>query len=153
MRLYLVRHGQALPKEVDPERGLTEAGSKGAEKVAALLERQAIEVEAVWESGKKRATQTAEIMAGALTSKAGVVRMPGLAPMDPVDPILEKLSSLEGDYMLVGHMPFLSILASRLVLGTEDPDVVLFREATVVCLEKRSNAHWAVGWMVTPGML
>jgi phosphohistidine phosphatase len=55
--------------------------------------------------------------------------------------------------MLVGHMPFLSILASRLVLGTEDPDVVLFRESTVVCLEKGPNGQWAVGWMITPGIL
>ena len=153
MWLYLVRHGEALPKEVDPERGLSGEGRQDAEKVAALLKGQAIEVEAVWESGKKRATQTAEIMAGALTSKAGVVRQAGMAPMDPVTPIMEKLSSLEGDYMLVGHMPFLSILASRLVLGMEDPDVVLFREATVVCLEKGPKGQWAVGWMVTPGLL
>ena len=153
MWLYLVRHGEALHKEEDPERGLSEEGRRDAEKVAAFLKGQAIVVEAVWESGKKRATQTAEIMAGALTSKAGVVRQAGMGPMDPVTPIIKKLSSLKGDYMLVGHMPFLSILTSRLVLGTEDPDVVLFREVTVVCLEKGPNGQWAVGWMVTPGIL
>lgn len=153
MWVYLVRHGEALPKQVDPERGLSEEGKQDAKKVAAFLKGQAIEVEAVWESGKKRATQTAEIMARALTSKAGVVRQAGMAPMDPVTPIVEKLSSLEGDYMLVGHMPFLSNLASRLVLGMEDPEVVLFREVTVVCLEKGLNGQWTVAWMVTPGLL
>ncbi len=153
MRLYLVRHGEALPKEVDPERGLTQEGKQDAEKVASLLEGQAIKVEAVWESGKKRATETAEIMAGALTSETGIARQAGMAPMDPVTPIMEEIDSLEGDYMLVGHMPFMSILASRLILGEEDPDVVIFREATVVCLEKGPNGRWAVGWMVTPEML
>ena len=153
MRLYLVRHGEALPKEVDPERGLSEEGRHGAEKVAAFLKGQAIEVEAVWESGKKRATQTAEIMASAVTSKRGVVRRSGMDPMDPVVPLVEKLSSLEEDYMLVGHLPFLSILASRLILGREEQDVVGFRAAAVVCLEKDPNGQWVVGWMVFPGLL
>lgn len=153
MRLYLVRHGAALPKEVDPERGLNNEGRQEAEKVAAFLERQAIEVEAVWESGKKRATQTAEIMAAAVNSKGGVVCRSGMDPMDPVTPIIEELSSLEGDYMLVGHLPFMSILASRLILGREDPDVVRFPAAAVVCLEKGSSGEWTVGWMVTPDVL
>jgi phosphohistidine phosphatase len=153
MRLYLVRHGEALPKETDPERGLSDGGRQDAGKVAAFLKGKGLEVEAVWESGKKRATQTAEIVAGALTSKGGVVRQPGMAPNDPVIPIMDKLSSLKGDYMLVGHLPFLSILASRLILGVEDPDVVVFRAASLVCLEQAPNGQWAVGWMVTPGVL
>ena len=154
MRLYLVRHGEALPKEVDPERGLSDLGREDAEKVATFLKGQDIGVEAVWESGKKRATQTAEIMAGGVTSKGGVVRQPGMAPMDPVGPTIAKISCLEeGDYMLVGHLPFLSILASGLILGAEDPDVVIFAAATVVCLEKGSNGRWAVSWMVSPSLL
>ena len=153
MRLYLVRHGEALSKEVDPERSLSNEGRQEAEKVAAFLERQAIEVEAVWESGKKRATQTAEIMAARVNSKGGVVCRSGMAPMDPVTPIIEELSSLEGDYMLVGHLPFMSILASRLILGREDPDVVRFAAAAVLCLEKSPNGDWTVAWMVTPDVL
>jgi phosphohistidine phosphatase len=150
MRLYLVRHGEALPKEVDPDRGLSNEGRQEAEKVAALLKRQAIEVEAVWESGKKRATQTAEIMAAQMTSKGGVVCRSGMAPMDPVTPIIEELSSLEGDYMLVGHLPFMSILSSRLILGREEPDVVAFAAAAVVCLEQSPAGGWTVAWMITP---
>src|SRR5512139_2014144 len=98
MRLYLVRHGEALPREVDPERGLSNEGRQEAEKVAAFLKGLAIEVEAVWESGKKRATQTAEIMASAVRSKGGIVRRSGIDPNDPVEPIAEKLSLLDGDY-------------------------------------------------------
>jgi phosphohistidine phosphatase len=153
MRVYLVRHGEALPKDVDPGRGLSDVGRRGAEKVAAFLERQAIEVEAVWESGKKRATQTAEIMASAVRSKEGVVCQSGMAPNDPVVPIVEKLASLEGDYVLVGHLPFLSILASQLILGRAEPDVVNFPAATLVCLERGPSGRWAVSWMVTPDLL
>lgn len=153
MRVYLVRHGEALPKDVDPGRGLSDDGRRGAEKVAAFLERQAIEVEAVWESGKKRATQTAEIMASAVRSKEGVLCQPGMAPNDPLVPIVEKLASLEGDYMLVGHLPFLSILASQLILGRAEPDVVNFRAVALVCLDRGPSGRWAMSWMFTPELL
>jgi phosphohistidine phosphatase len=153
MRVYLVRHGEALPKEVDPERGLSDEGKAGAGKVASFLKGLAIEVEAVWESGKKRATETAEIMASAVSAKGGIVCQAGMAPMDPVAPIAEMISSLEGDYMLVGHLPFLSILASRLILGREEPDVVGFPAAAVVCLARGASGQWTVSWMVTPDLL
>jgi phosphohistidine phosphatase len=153
MRLYLVRHGEALPREVDPDRGLSAAGRQDVEKVAAFLRGKGIEVEQVWESGRKRAAQTAEILAGAVASKSGVVRQPGMGPTDLVNPVIHKLSALEGDYMLVGHMPFLGILASRLVLGTDARDVAVFRAAATVCLEKGAGDQWAVSWMVTPSLL
>jgi phosphohistidine phosphatase len=54
--------------------------------------------------------------------------------------------------MLVGHLPFLSILASQLILGREEPDVVNFPAATLVCLDRGSSGLWAVSWMVTPGL-
>ena len=151
--MYLVRHGEALPKEEDPKRGLSDQGKLAAEKVAAFLKGLGIEVEAVWESGKKRATQTAEIMAARVKSKGGVVCRSGMAPMEPVTPIIEELSSLEGDYMLVGHLPFMSVLASRLILGREDPDVVRFTAAAVVCLEKSANGECTVAWMITPDVI
>ena len=37
MRLYLVRHGAAKPKEADPERPLTEKGVEVARRVATFL--------------------------------------------------------------------------------------------------------------------
>ena len=88
-----------------------------------------------------------------LSIKKGLVCQPGMAPMDPVGPIIEKLDSLEGDWMLVGHLPFLSILASQLILGREEPDVVIFPAATLVCVERGPGGRWAVSWLVTPDLL
>lgn len=153
MRVYLVRHGEALPKEVDPDRGLSEEGRREAEKVAAFLEGLAIEVESVWESGKKRATETAGIMAAAVRSRNGVERRSGISPNDPVEPIAEKIVSRQGDIMLVGHMPFLGDLASQLVLGRKGLELIRFPAAAVVCLESASQGRWAVNWMVVPGIL
>jgi phosphohistidine phosphatase len=153
MRIYLVRHGRALSKEKDPERGLSDEGKQEVERVAALLGRLGTEVEAVWESGKKRATQTAGILASALKARGGIVRQGGMDPNDPVRPVAERLASLSGDYMLVGHLPFMSSLASLFVLGREEPDIVRFAAGGVACLEQDEEDRWVISWVVDPVLL
>jgi len=153
MRLYLVRHGEASHPEVDPERGLTELGRREVEKVASLLGKMKITVDAVWESGKKRATQTAEILASSIESEHGIERCSDLAPMDPVSPVADRLASLDSDMLIVGHLPFLSRLASRLILREEASEVVRFQESTTLCLKRDRSGRWTVEWMILPSLL
>ncbi len=153
MRVYLVRHGEALSKSVDPEAGLSKKGREDVKKVARLIGGLGIEVEAVWESGKKRAAQTAEIMAGAITSRDGVVSRTGISPMAAAVPIAGELAASEGDIMIVSHLPFLPGLASYLVLGMEGPEVVVFPTGAMACLEKDSGRRWVVRWVVIPELL
>ncbi len=153
MRLILVRHGEALPATVDPERGLSEEGKRCVEKVACLLRGSSLEVDAIWHSGKKRARQTAEIMSSAVRARHGLVGKDGMAPLAPVEPVAEELTATGEDYLLAGHMPFLSRLTSLLVLGREEPDLVRFPVAGTVCLERDEEGHWTIGWMLVPGIL
>ena len=67
MDLYLVQHAEAKPKEEDPERSLTDVGSENAERMAAWAARAGVRVEQIRHSGKKRAEETAEILAAALS--------------------------------------------------------------------------------------
>jgi phosphohistidine phosphatase len=53
----------------------------------------------------------------------------------------------------VGHLPFLSRLASRLLAGDEDADVVSFRKGGVVCLQRGETGRWSVAWMVVPDVV
>ena len=57
--VYLVQHGQAEPKDKDPERPLTAEGRQTVERVAAWAVRAGIEMGQVRHSGKLRAEQTA----------------------------------------------------------------------------------------------
>ena len=68
MRLYLVQHGEALSKDVDPERALSDAGRADAERLARFLAPRRLTLSRVLQSGKLRAQQTAEILAGAFAS-------------------------------------------------------------------------------------
>lgn len=153
MRLYLVQHGQAKSKDEDPDRHLTEAGRQEVESVAAFLQPLNIKVHALYHSGKARAAQTAEILATGVKAKQGVIQHDGLAPKDDVKPIADEFVRLNKDVFIVGHLPFLNKLTSRLLCSDESASVVHFQYAGLVTLEQTEEAPWSVRWMVTPELL
>ena len=80
MRLYLVQHGAALPGEVDPARPLSEAGRRDVQAIAEFLKGAGIRVERVWNSGKSRAEQTAQLLAKAILPRARIEEVGGIGP-------------------------------------------------------------------------
>lgn len=157
MRLYLVQHGEAKPKQQDPQRHLTEKGLRDVRKAADFIRPLGLSVDAVWHSGKARAARTAEILASVITVSQGALQREGLAPNDPVGVTAKELSSFDEDLMIVGHMPFLGKLASALVAGDESADesadVVAFQQGGIICLERDEGGAWRLGWMVIPELL
>jgi phosphohistidine phosphatase len=150
MHIYLVQHGAAAAKEVDPERPLTEAGRDDVAAVARVLAEAGLTVPSIAHSGKLRAEQTAEILAARLRPETAVAAMKGLDPKDPVTPLAKDLSGRGADLMLVGHQPFMGRLAARLVNGDEDLAVVTFVPGAVLCLESGNKAVYSVEWMLPP---
>jgi phosphohistidine phosphatase len=51
--------------------------------------------------------------------------------------------------MLVGHLPHIGRLASFLVAGNADQELVQFAPATVLGLSYE-NYHWEILWKLTP---
>jgi len=149
MNLYLVQHGEAKPEEEDPERPLTAKGRKEAGNVALQLTGAGIKPFEIFHSPKLRAIQTADIFASHFHVRA--VQMEGLKPNDDPKIACDFVQSQSKDIMLVGHLPHLNKLASLLVAGDEDADVIAFRMAGVVCLAKEEK--WRVAWMLTPELL
>jgi len=66
MAVYLVQHGKSLNDQEDPEKGLSERGKAETERIAGVAQGYAVQVSSILHSGKKRARQTAEIMAARL---------------------------------------------------------------------------------------
>lgn len=153
MRLILVRHGEAAPAQVDPSQGLSEQGVRNVEKVAAWFSRIGLRPDVILESGKKRAAETAEILARAVSFGRKPETVRGLGPQDPVEGAMEKLDFLEGDVFMVSHLPFLSRLVSRLLVGREEPELVRFLPASAACLERTPDRRWTLLWMVAPEVL
>ncbi len=149
MQIVLVQHGEAKTEAQDPERPLTDRGVEDVERVAEWASRAGVQVAQIRHSGKRRAQQTAEILAERLHPAGGAVAIGGLKPNDDVSPVAETLASETESVMLVGHMPFLGRLVGLLVAGDSDSEVVRFRNSAIVCLG-RQDGRWAVEWSVPP---
>lgn len=150
MKLYLVQHGQAKPEAEDPQRGLTPEGENEVKRVAAIAKKMALNPSVIYHSGKLRAKQTAEIIGKALGRP--VEATDGLAPMDDVHLWADKLNQIDAELMLVGHLPFMEMLASYLITGDEGIRPVLFRNGAINCLEQKENKRWAIRCILTPEM-
>jgi len=151
MKLYLVQHGEAKSEAEDPERSLTIRGEEETRKVSGAAKRLDIRPSRIYHSGKKRAEETAGIIAAALDLSVQAGK--GLNPNDDVRPWVERISGEGEDLMIVGHLPFLEKLASFLVCGDEGARAVMFRYSAIVCLEKKESGRWAVGRVIKPEMV
>jgi phosphohistidine phosphatase len=153
MELYLIRHGEAKSGQEDPERPLTDIGAENIKKTAAFFKQLPKEIDLIWHSGKKRAGETAEILKETLGTGVHMEICEGLAPNDDISIIKEKIETAEQDSIaLVGHLPHLSRLASELLTGNREMEIIRFKNAGIVCLIGEIQ-DWELEWIITPEMI
>jgi len=150
MKLYLIQHGEAKSEAQDPERSLTIKGEEEVYRVSKAAEKLDICPSKIYHSGKRRAQQTAEIIAHPLNVPIQAAQ--GLNPIDDIRPWVEQISKETDDLMIVGHLPFLEKLTSFLLCGDEKARLVSFRYGAIVCLEQKEGENWAVRWILIPEM-
>jgi phosphohistidine phosphatase len=150
MTLYLVQHGQSLPKDVDPDQGLSETGVAETERIAGVAKNYQVKVVHILHSVKTRARKTADIFASALNPSGGVKEVEGLKPMDDVAAFAADLSP-DTNTMLVGHLPFMERMTSYLVTGSIDKPVFKFQNSGIVCLDQDPDSDsWIIIWTLMP---
>ena len=153
MKAYLVQHGKAFGKDQDPERPLTDEGQDELRRVAGFVARSGqVTVGRIWNSGKTRASQSAQILADALMPPLGVRSAEEMDPTDPPQAWAERLPQMSQDVMLVGHLPHLSRLASLMLTGDPDRNSVRFENGGMVCLE-HDGQRWTLCWAITPSLI
>lgn len=148
MAIYLVQHGEALPKEQDPQRGLTETGRSETRRIAEVAAGYSVRVARIEHSGKRRALQTAEIIAALLHPEQGLDERQGLAPKDDVRPVAASLEPAS-NLMLVGHLPFMERLLGQLVVADPERRLFKFQGGGIICLD-RGEAGWQICWALMP---
>lgn len=151
MRLYLLRHAEAVDHVDDDARDLSEYGRKSLEPVAGWVRSQRLlppDVE-VWHSPLRRAVQTAQIFVKEAGFTRALQQRSGLRPEDDPEALLPLLSARGEALLLVGHEPFLSTLATLLLTDTVYPPKVMMEKASLLCLERLGsgeNSAWCVRW-------
>jgi len=149
MEFYLVRHGEAVSENQDPERPLTQAGRQDVEQVARLASARNVQVSVIFHSGILRAKETAEILAAHLHPAMGARQIDGLLPQD--DPMVAKseLETAQQSVMLVGHLPHMKRLAGLLATGAPEREVAEFAPATMICFSYE-DCQWKIAGILAP---
>ena len=148
MRLYLVQHGDAVPKDVDPDRPLSDQGRNDIGRLSRWLRQSSARSARIFHSGKLRARQTAEILAPMLADGGVIEVYPGLAPNDPPEAFLDTLRG--EDVTVAGHMPFVSRAVSVALGMPADRVLVAFLPGSAAALERDDTGGWRLVAFVRP---
>lgn len=150
MKLYLMRHGEALSPQKDPERGLTDNGKLKIEGVATHLQNMGVTFSQIFHSKKKRARETAEIMKRIISPDVIPTLHQHITPNDEPNLIIDELNSWEKDTLITSHLPYVPNLMTQLTGQDAYLSAISFETGTVVCLEKDDNSNWNVKWATSP---
>ncbi len=154
MELFLIRHTHAEDTVPDHARRLSERGRAQVETLAKFLRRgEAFAPREIWHSTLVRARETAEFLAADLKLDAPRREIAGLAPEDSPRALLKKIAAGPASLALVGHEPFMSGLATLLVIGRETglPRIAM-KKGAILALEGDAD-WWTVRWHVWPGLV
>ena len=153
MKLYLLRHADALEGGDDAARPLSALGKTQTREVARLLNRAGIEFDAAYSSPLVRARQTAEI----------VLETCGTATLENAAVLLNETSQAHfGEWLkglpaakhvlLVGHAPSLAERVRRLI-GLSNPEALKLAKGALACVETEDLRTAALKFLVTPRLL
>lgn len=152
MALYLVQHGKSLSKAEDPEKGLSVDGKQETERIAGVAKGYRVKVSRIHHSGKKRARETAEILASMLAPANQLEPCDGMNPLDDVHAFADRLE-LDQNIMLVGHLPFLERLIGLLVCGNSDQTVFKLQNSGILCLDRVGQVkNPVIRWALMPSV-
>ncbi|MCX5741424.1 MAG: histidine phosphatase family protein [Proteobacteria bacterium] len=135
MRIYLVRHGEAVPEEdagSDRDRWLSSRGREAARILGKLMREQRVEPDAILCSPLPRAVQTAELLAASLDHLGTVISRRCLEPAAQPRVAAGEVHAIGGSVIVVGHEPSLSSLGAFLLNRPAFPQ---FRTAQCCVLE------------------
>lgn len=147
MRLYLVQHGDAVDKDVDPQRPLSDQGIADVGRLASRLSSAGVSVGRIVHSGKLRAEQTAVILEPLLMAGGGVEARSGLAPNDAPELLLSSVNDV--DTIVAGHLPFVSRAVSLALGLPADQTAVQFQPGSVAVLEQVDDS-WRLVAFIRP---
>jgi phosphohistidine phosphatase len=143
MRIYLVRHGDAVPEDEagsDRDRWLSPRGREAARILGRLLREAKVSPDAVLCSPLPRAAQTAELVAAALDYLGPIESWRCLEPAAQPRVAAERLATVGDSIIVVGHEPSISSLGAYL-LGR--PSFPPFRTAQCCAIEDKKPTFTA----------
>jgi len=157
MEIYLMQHGSALPKEQDPEEGLSPDGKARIHASGKALKKMGITFDVILSSPKKRSKQTASIVAEEVGFPPEKIveteKVKAMTHPEETLTILAKYSGNQG-ILIAGHLPSVAGVASFLL--TEGSKVTIEFERGGCCridVEDLPTHAGHLKWYLTPEQL
>ena len=150
MKVYLMRHGEAATKQGESEPALTLNGERQADETARALVKRGTNVDIVFHSGKRRARETAHLVASKLAPPRGTEARDGLCPNDDIFALARQIDELDGPALFVAHLPLLDQVVGLLVEGNAGAELGGFSTGEVACLERSGPGEWRIAWKHRP---
>ena len=159
-RIYIIRHGDALPlggeARRDADRPLTTRGEEDIRRAGKFLAGLDRNLRRIHCSPLLRARQTAELIASAIGGKTDVRPTESLAPGFRPVLLMEELhgSGKAESVAVVGHQPDLSILLAYLI-ECEAASALSFPPGAIACIELSGGPapDPTLQWLLTPDLL
>jgi len=156
MEIYLMQHGEAYAEIQDPERSLTPQGEDQIHSSGKALKKLGVEVDLIVSSPKRRARQTAEIIAGELGYSRAIEVTETLEPLAPSEEAIAYVGRFldRRRVLLAGHLPSLGEIAANLM--SEGGHVSIHFEMGGVCridVEGFPTHAGGLRWVIPPAHL
>lgn len=153
MRLYFLRHAEALDGDDDAARPLSPHGKEEVKAIGRFLKAAGIEFDAAYTSPLLRARQTAEI----------VQQICGSSKLEMADELLNEASASQFEQWLrdlperkrvlvVGHAPSLAERV-RWMLAVANPEALKLPKGGLACVDTEDRRTGALKFLVTPKSL
>ena len=157
MEIYLMQHGDYVSKEQDPEESLSPEGKDKMNKIAQALTRIDIKIDQIITSPKKRARETAEIVATSVgSSPEKIVETPLVKALTPPQETIEYLGQFAHlkSLLIVGHLPSLARITSYLLMDGSQ-EMIHFERGGIARIDVESLPTRAgqLRWYLTPELL
>jgi len=157
MEIYLMQHGSALPKEQDPEEGLSPDGKESIHASGKALKKMGITFDVMLSSPKKRSRQTAAIVAEEVGfPPEKIMETEKVKAMTSPEETITILAEYVGNHriLIAGHLPSVAEVASFLL--TEGSKATIEFERGGCCridVEDLPTHSGHLKWYLTPEQL
>ena len=157
MEIYLMQHGPALPKEKDPDEGLSPEGEERIHASGKALKKMGIGFDAILSSTKKRSKQTAAIVAEEIGfPPEKIIETDKIKAMTPAEETIQALAEMSGytKVLIAGHLPSLAEVTSFLLTGGSKAAVEFERGGCCrIDVEELPTHSGRLRWYLTPEQL
>jgi phosphohistidine phosphatase len=156
MRLYLINHAHAVPREEVTDmnnRPLSDKGRTDTVNLAKFMKANGEKVDRILHVDTSWTLENAELLAKELGGVKVEATSYALQSDDDIKPFIEEVNGCTDNVALTGASNSCFKAVGQLLAGRQEPYLTAFANGVCVCLERSDDGLWIMQWMNRPEQL